>query len=242
MIKVWNVFSDIVAFRSIFWTLRRVVKRRCLSNVSEGNVFTSACYSVHGGCTPPIPSPLYHATLLHCTPLYATPPCIPHTSSTTPPPHSHRTRMATDAVGMHPTGMLSYDLMHFVFSILAILESGMLQKWQRDHWHERENKCDKSLSTVGHSAAGVLSTAGAYIALAVGIAIAVTVLLLEMLVKYIQKVHWIKFKLFEIRHTSWNTQHREWRTRTSALFQEIRNSNWILQWWPMGKIILSINK
>lgn len=78
----------------------------------------------------------------------------------------------------------------------------MLQKWQRDHWHEGENKCDKSVSTVGHSATDVLNTAGAYIALTAGIAIAITVLLLEILVKYIQKVHWKKFKLFENRQTS----------------------------------------
>ena len=78
----------------------------------------------------------------------------------------------------------------------------MLQKWQRDHWHEGEKKRDKSMSTVGHSATDVLNTAGAYIALAAGIAIAITVLLLEILVKYIQKVYWEKFKLFENGQTS----------------------------------------
>ena len=88
------------------------------------------------------------------------------------------------------------DLTYFVFSILSILESGVVQKWQRDHWKQGENKCDKSQSSIGHSATDLLNTAGAYIALAAGLAMAVTVLLLELLVKYIHKVHWTKVKNF----------------------------------------------
>ena len=70
----------------------------------------------------------------------------------------------------------------------------MLQKWQRDHRHEGENKCDNSLSSVGHSATDLLNTVGAYIALAAGIAVAIVVLFIEMLVKYSQTVDWMKLR------------------------------------------------
>ena len=71
----------------------------------------------------------------------------------------------------------------------AILESGLLQKWQKNHWPKEGNKCHKLLSSIGHTRTKIQDTSGAYVALTLGIAVSFLVLLIEVLSKMFQARH-----------------------------------------------------
>ena len=62
-----------------------------------------------------------------------------------------------------------------------------MQKWQQHHWKIEKNQCDKSLSSFGHSPTDVMDTAGAYLALSAGVAVALMVLILEIVIKYLRE-------------------------------------------------------
>ena len=74
----------------------------------------------------------------------------------------------------------------YICRIAAITESGLIQRWMKKYWPE-ENKCDKSLSSVGHRKTKI-STTGACIALVLGVTVAFLVFLLELISKIIRAV------------------------------------------------------
>ena len=62
-----------------------------------------------------------------------------------------------------------------------MVEAGLVQKWYRSHF-PRENKCDKSLSSFRHGNTGMEKTKGAFVALSIGLSLALLVFIVEVLV------------------------------------------------------------
>ena len=78
--------------------------------------------------------------------------------------------------------------MHYIpthyFRISAIVESGLMQKWQKKYW--LKDKCDKSFSSIGYIQISLQNTTGAFIALAVGITASIVTFTIEVLGKMLQ--------------------------------------------------------
>ena len=76
-----------------------------------------------------------------------------------------------------------------IFRILEIVQSGLLQKWQRSNW-PRGNGCDRSLSrfAISHKATRFSDTSGAYISLTVGLAVSTVAFLVEVTLKGFQNL------------------------------------------------------
>ena len=77
-------------------------------------------------------------------------------------------------VGLHYLVILKLH-----FRIVSMVESGLILKWYKDHM-SKENKCDKSLSSIDHNQAKLKATGGAFIILSVGLSVASVVFVLEI--------------------------------------------------------------
>ena len=74
-----------------------------------------------------------------------------------------------------------------LFRINAIVTSGLIQKWVKKYLRD-ENQCDKSMSSVSHVKTRITDTKGAYVALALGLALALLVFAMELVTKTFQDV------------------------------------------------------
>ena len=61
---------------------------------------------------------------------------------------------------------------------MSMVESGLILKWYKDHM-SKENKCDKSLSTINHNQAKLETMKGPFVVLSMGISVATVVFILE---------------------------------------------------------------
>ena len=59
------------------------------------------------------------------------------------------------------------------------MESGLILKWYKDHM-SKENKCDKSLSSINHNKAKLETTKGAFVVLSVGLTVSTAAFFFEI--------------------------------------------------------------
>ena len=86
-----------------------------------------------------------------------------------------------------PFVLLVFDSVSFYYSvilkshcrIMSMVESGLILKWYKDHM-SKENKCDKSLSSIHHTQAKLETTKGPFIVLSVGMTVSTAVFFLEI--------------------------------------------------------------
>ena len=107
-------------------------------------------------------------------------------------------RCTTSLVGwtkLAPFVLLVFDSLGFYYlvilklhyRIMSMVESGLILKWYNDYM-SKENKCDKSLSSIHHTQAKLETTKGPFIVLSVGLTVSTAVFFLEICAaKFIRK-------------------------------------------------------
>ena len=70
---------------------------------------------------------------------------------------------------------------------MSMVESGLILKWYKDYM-PKENKCDKSLSSIGHTQAKLETTKGAFVVLSVGLTVSTAAFLLEICAAKFMKI------------------------------------------------------
>ena len=94
-------------FTAILCSFLETYFYRPQTKLREGNVFTSICDSVHGGCTPSGQTPPRQTYTPRQTPPRQTPPKETSQADTPPQADTSPPKTGTEAGSSHPTGMHS---------------------------------------------------------------------------------------------------------------------------------------
>ena len=151
--------------------------------------------------------------------------------------------------------MLNKSIYYLCFRILRMVDSGLILKWVKNHL-PRENLCDPKLSSINHSKTALESTFGGFIALLVGLSVAVVTFALEVISAKVFKIpgfppeiviswelpeHWTKFlfkepsprRKFTLKSKFSSTERREGdllNTNWAVIAGSLRLANYHFDW------------